>query len=61
MQAEGFIFELAGFNSEVGQRFEGILKAPHIKKGDWIVEYQPHEYRIVRVVNESQFLVDMLQ
>lgn len=59
-QTVSFVFELEGFSGlEVGKTTQAVLVAPHIKPGDWVVDYQRHDNGgdITRCLNERQMLV----
>ncbi len=57
-----YVWELRGFweaDKHVGEVVPAILVVPHIKEGDWIVQYRKpadKELWITRVINEEQML-----
>lgn len=49
-----FISEPSGFGAMKTQECQAILVSPHIRKGDWVIQYGPDER--FRVLNEGEML-----
>lgn len=52
-----FDYELEGFEGmRIGFKTPAVLVAPHIRPGDWVVDYERHDngHTITRMLSESQ-------